>query len=140
MTNDAHGCWLDRLSEYVDGDLDAAERAACEIHLGECGGCRTALEELRAVVHAARNVTDVEPPRDLWQGIAAAIRAPIDGARESHGQVIPLPVDGRATRIEYPGSTRATQVAATGVTLSRPQLAAAAAIRAEGAAVPGSGA
>jgi hypothetical protein len=73
MTTDA---FTDRLSEYVDGDLEGAARAAVDVHLRGCPQCRTAVEELRAVVARAEALQDAAPPRDLWDGIAARIEAP----------------------------------------------------------------
>ena len=40
--------WMDRLSEYLDGELTPEERRELEAHLAECASCRTTLEELRA--------------------------------------------------------------------------------------------
>jgi anti-sigma factor RsiW len=66
--------WTDRLSEYVDGELDAAEVAALEMHVASCGECRTTLEELRQVVTAAVALPDREPERDLFPTILERIR------------------------------------------------------------------
>ena len=41
-----HDALNERLSEYLDDELDAAERAAVEAHLAECGECRADLEAL----------------------------------------------------------------------------------------------
>jgi anti-sigma factor RsiW len=68
-----HDPWIDRLSEFVDGALDAAETTALEQHLAGCAECRDIVAELRAVVAAAQDAGDSEPPRDLWSGIHTAI-------------------------------------------------------------------
>lgn len=65
--------WTDRLSEYIDGELDASESEALEAHLMECAECGRTLQQLRAVVSHAARVIDREPATDLWQGIAARI-------------------------------------------------------------------
>lgn len=80
MTDITHGeragdPWVDRLSEYVDGDLAGAERAALEAHLATCDACAAALEDLRAVVSQAHALIDTPPAQDLWPGIAAQIAA-----------------------------------------------------------------
>lgn len=62
--------WKDRLSEYLDGELEPAERTSLESHLAECQACAATLEELRRVVEAARALPDREPGSDLWPGIA----------------------------------------------------------------------
>lgn len=67
--------WIDRLSEYLDGDLDAAERARLEAHLAGCEECAATLEQLRDVVERARVAEDRPPANDLWPGIAARIGA-----------------------------------------------------------------
>jgi hypothetical protein len=67
--------WTEKLSEYVDGELAAGDAAALEAHLGSCTVCSDAVAELRAVVAAARTLTDTPPQNDLWAGIAAGIAA-----------------------------------------------------------------
>jgi len=70
MTTDL---FTDRLSEYLDGELSAPERASVDAHLAQCAGCRATLEELRAVVQEAASLDDAPPSRDLWAGVAARI-------------------------------------------------------------------
>lgn len=65
--------WTDRLSEYVDGELDVTQRAELEAHLVTCEACATALTELRRVVGRARALDDQPPAHDLWPGIAGRI-------------------------------------------------------------------
>jgi len=78
--------WTDRLSEYVDGDLDASTRAALEQHVATCAACRATLDDLQRVVARARRVPYHEPARDLWTPIAAEIEK---------GRVTELPVGPR---------------------------------------------
>ena len=65
--------WTNRLSEYIDGDLDNAERVALEAHLATCGSCYATLAELRQVVARAQSLTDAAPATDLWSGIRARL-------------------------------------------------------------------
>lgn len=65
--------WTDRLSEYLDGELGAADAAALGAHLASCALCRATLGELRGVVSRARGLGDRAPARDLWPGIATRI-------------------------------------------------------------------
>ena len=106
-----------RLSEFLDGTLDVAEREAVEQHLAQCGVCRTELEGLRAVLEQAQGLRTMSPPRDLWPGIAAAIRAPL-GLGSGERPVIKLPTALWGTAPE----------AASALTFTPRQLAAAATI------------
>jgi hypothetical protein len=76
--------WTNRLSEYLDGELDATERAALEAHLASCGRCYATLAELRDVVAHAKTLVDREPAKDLWAGIRAGLTtdAPIPLRRD----------------------------------------------------------
>ncbi|MEP6917492.1 MAG: zf-HC2 domain-containing protein [Acidobacteriota bacterium] len=71
MTTDA---FTDRLSDYLDGELEAGEHAAVDVHLAGCAGCRDVLQELRAVMARAVVLTDQPPAQDLWNGIVARIK------------------------------------------------------------------
>ena len=66
--------WTNRLSEYIDGELDNNERAKLEAHLATCGQCYATLAELRQVVTRAKSLSDTPPATDLWTGIAREIR------------------------------------------------------------------
>jgi len=66
--------WTNRLSEYLDDELDSVERAALEAHLATCGQCYATLTELRQVVAHAKSLENSEPATDLWPGIAHEIR------------------------------------------------------------------
>jgi anti-sigma factor ChrR (cupin superfamily) len=74
--NDVRDVWTDRLSEYVDGELEAAERAALEVHLQVCEGCARTVGELRAVVERAGSLEACAPEEDLWPGIEARLSRP----------------------------------------------------------------
>jgi anti-sigma factor RsiW len=77
--------WTNRLSEYLDGELDSTERAALEAHLATCGECRVTLGELRGVVAYAKTLEDTEPASDLWPEIRAGL-TPGVGARLTPGR------------------------------------------------------
>lgn len=70
--------WTDRLSEYLDGELDDATRVALEAHLATCAECTTVLADLRRVVARAQALDDRPPARDLWSGIAERIGVSTD--------------------------------------------------------------
>jgi anti-sigma factor RsiW len=67
--------WTDRLSEYLDGDLAEAEKAALEAHAVTCTACQETLAGLRRIAMRARSLEDRPPSRDLWSGVAARIGA-----------------------------------------------------------------
>lgn len=69
--------WIDRLSEYLDGELDGADRGALEAHLESCANCRSTLESLRRVTARAATLTDRAPATDGW----AQLRSSIEGKR-----------------------------------------------------------
>lgn len=75
--------WTDRLSEYVDGELDPRTHAALEAHLATCASCRATRDELERVVARARGIGYREPATDLWGGIETSIagNAPRSGRR-----------------------------------------------------------
>lgn len=74
--------WTERLSEYLDGELDRTERAAVEAHLRECGQCRSDLRQLQSVVTRARSLEDRPPAVDLWPAIAARLEARTDSVTD----------------------------------------------------------
>ncbi|HSJ06453.1 MAG TPA: zf-HC2 domain-containing protein [Longimicrobiales bacterium] len=92
-----HDPWMDRLSEYLDGDLASEEARALEEHLVGCDACTATMAELRAVMARVSELSDAEPARDLWAGIAAGIAE----ASPADVRVIPFrgsPAGGRAGR------------------------------------------
>jgi len=68
--------WMDRLSEYLDGELAVSDRVELEAHLAACVACRGVLEELRQVVRTAAALQDEPPAHDLWAGIEAKLGSP----------------------------------------------------------------
>lgn len=83
----------DRLSEYLDGNLGAAEEVLLEQHLDTCEDCARMLLQLEAVVDRAASVGSREPSEDLWPGVAARIAAPTadDASASSNGLERPAP-------------------------------------------------
>lgn len=69
--------WMDRLSDYLDGEMSPAERALLERHLAEDAECAAALESLRRVKMRAASLDDKHPAhaRQMWRGIAQRIGA-----------------------------------------------------------------
>jgi len=65
------------LPDYLEGTLDAAGQAAVERHAHECIRCGALLGDLLAITTQTRSLPDLVPTRDLWDGIAARIEAPV---------------------------------------------------------------
>jgi hypothetical protein len=65
--------WTDRLSDYLDDELELAERAQVAAHLETCAECDAVLKELRAVVARAQTLPAKPPRANLWPAIEARI-------------------------------------------------------------------
>src|SRR5437773_10897344 len=61
-----------QLSEYVDGALAPADRAAVDAHLDTCAACRARLGELRATASLIGSLPDLAPTRRLTPRVAPA--------------------------------------------------------------------
>lgn len=75
--------YTERLSEYLDEELDTAERSELEKHLLECAACTATLAGLKRVVARAGALAedadarvDARVAAGLWPGIAARIQSP----------------------------------------------------------------
>jgi len=64
-----------RLGEYLEGDLGAAERARLDAHLDACPACRAELAELRATVALLRSLPEPASIPDLAPAVMARIEA-----------------------------------------------------------------
>jgi hypothetical protein len=65
------------LSAWFEGDLGAAERGAVDAHLRECLRCASVVRDLEVIRRDAAKLPAMAPSRDLWEGIAARIEAPV---------------------------------------------------------------
>ncbi|HEY6866167.1 MAG TPA: zf-HC2 domain-containing protein, partial [Candidatus Eisenbacteria bacterium] len=57
--------WMDRLSEYLDGELGERDRGALEAHLAGCAECTETLAALRAVAARAATARGIAPAANL---------------------------------------------------------------------------
>jgi hypothetical protein len=65
-----------RLDDFVDGELEEAAFQEVELHLASCAECRAQEAELRELLREARALPhEIEPPAELWDGVAARIRS-----------------------------------------------------------------
>ena len=69
---------FERLSEYLDGEIDPLVCAGVERHLADCDRCQVFLESLRRAVAHVASVEPPELPDDLKAEIVAAYRAARD--------------------------------------------------------------
>jgi hypothetical protein len=113
MTCDA---FAGALSAYLEGELPATgagSRAEVEAHAARCAECAALLADLRAISAEAAALPPLEPSRDLWEGIAARIEAPVVSIAPRAG----LPRAARRTRRLAPVAAAAALVLVTaGVT------------------------
>jgi hypothetical protein len=65
------------LSAWFEGDLEPAERHAVDAHLRECLRCASIVRDIEAIRRDAARLPEMAPSRDLWEGIAAGIEAPV---------------------------------------------------------------
>jgi anti-sigma factor RsiW len=80
---------LDRLSAYLDDELEPGERAALATHLSTCPACARQLAELAALDRAARALP-AEPPAGYFDDFAGRVRARIRGKAERRSLRLPL--------------------------------------------------
>lgn len=67
--------WTDRLSEYLDGELDGDEAERLESRLAVEPRLRALLDELRAVRRTASERPDFEAPTGLWHEVRTRIES-----------------------------------------------------------------
>ena len=53
------------ICDYVDGTLDAAGRAAVQVHLAECPACAALAVDSAEAIEFMQRASDVEPPPEL---------------------------------------------------------------------------
>jgi anti-sigma factor RsiW len=72
--------WNDRLQDWLDGDLDAADAATLQAHMAGCAACRARADELQALDRSLRSAA---PRLALDDAFDAALFAQIDAVDES---------------------------------------------------------
>jgi anti-sigma factor RsiW len=76
----------ERLSAWLDGELNPAERAEVDAHLLECEACATFLARLRAVDEGARALP-TSVPEGYFDRLPARVRARIEARRRAAGRL-----------------------------------------------------
>jgi anti-sigma factor RsiW len=72
--------WNDRLQDWLDGDLDAADAAALQAHMAGCAACRARADELQALDRSLRSAA---PRLALDDAFDAELFAQIEAVDES---------------------------------------------------------
>lgn len=83
--------WTDRLSEYLDGELDPAGNEALESRLADDAELRATLDELRAVKSVAAGQVDTSPAADLWPGISHRIATDVTVTHRRRTIIVTIP-------------------------------------------------
>ena len=65
------------LARDLEGELSPDERAHADAHLATCSGCAALRADLLEIAAKAAALPVESPSRDLWDGIAARIEAPV---------------------------------------------------------------
>jgi len=72
------GAALDeRLADYLEDDLDPAERREVEAHVASCVRCSALVRDLEDIRSSAAQLPELTPSGDLWSGIVRRIDAPV---------------------------------------------------------------
>jgi hypothetical protein len=67
-------CEAERITGFVDGELDAAAAAEAAAHLEACAACRAQVDEERALRSRLRSLPVPEPPAGLEERVRARVR------------------------------------------------------------------
>jgi Putative zinc-finger len=70
-----------QLSDYVDGTLDEAARAAVAGHLVRCAACADVVHDFVQLRSAARELGPIEPPGHVWLELAGRLHQDASGKR-----------------------------------------------------------
>ncbi len=65
---------FEKLSEYIDGELDHATCAEIEKHANNCVACFACMETLKRTVALCKNVKDQPVPREFSKKLKEIIR------------------------------------------------------------------
>jgi hypothetical protein len=67
----------ERLSDWLEHDVDAGTRIALERHAAGCARCAALVADLASIRREAASLPELVPSRDLWPEIEARIEAPV---------------------------------------------------------------
>ena len=74
--------YTNAIAEFVDGNLDAAERRRLERHVEGCPACRALVADLKSIQASAFTLDRLQPPPAVWQSLRVAVAAePVPATR-----------------------------------------------------------
>ena len=76
MDHDHSNCQeiLDHISDYVDGELEAALCAELEVHLAGCHNCRVMVDTVRKTVTLYHSQAPAELPSDVEERLYKVLK------------------------------------------------------------------
>lgn len=69
------------LSDYLDGELEAALCAELEAHLADCPDCRAMVDTLRKIIILYRSQAPTELPADVKDRLYRVLELPLAGLK-----------------------------------------------------------
>lgn len=67
----------ERLMAYLEHELDASDREWMDQHQSACARCQAIVADVETLSRSAATLPNLSPSRDLWDGIAAHLEAPV---------------------------------------------------------------
>lgn len=65
---------VELVTAYLEGELPAPERARFDAHLGECGGCRAYVEQIRETIRLTGTLREESLSPEARDALLAAFR------------------------------------------------------------------
>ena len=66
---------FEKLSQYLDDELDRSASREIERHMGDCQACRNCLETLRRTTQLCRQVAEHEVPENFSRRLHRALQS-----------------------------------------------------------------
>ena len=70
---------LERISEYLDGELDSSVCRQVEEHLASCPECRQCLESLQRTIQLCKEAAQQDMPHQAREHLRAVLREHLTG-------------------------------------------------------------
>ena len=63
-----------KISDYVDNELNPAEKPLLEKHLSRCAECQKLYEDFKKIKEGAQGLAEFSPPDQVWSNINSGIK------------------------------------------------------------------